>query len=371
MIDAEQSQIPALISGTLFPQFHVETNRGGQSDLGNIAGRFVLLCVLGSVASEISRNAIAALESANYLRNLPNDQVGVLVACNPLETNHSLIRQIESNMLMIRDYDLKVVTTLGILKNKGSAGHSVSAVWILVDPMFRIAKIWPLRESAAAISALVNTPPANNFAGVELSAPVLIAPNVFESAFCRELIDCYLSGQPQSSGVARVVEGKLENVNVPTRKRRFDHEIKDQKLRDTISTTIAVRLLPQIFRAFQYRVTRIERQLVACYDAEGGGFFKAHRDNSYVGTKHRAFAVTINLNPDEYDGGDLRFPEFGNRTYRAPKGGAVVFSCALLHEALPVTRGVRYAFLPFLFDEAGQKLLEDSAEHIGESARGF
>jgi hypothetical protein len=367
----EQYQIPSLIPGTLFPQFQVETNRGVQSDLGNIAGRFVLLCVFGSVTSEVSQNAISALKSASYLRNLPNDPVAVLVACNPQEKEHPLIRQVESNMLVIRDYNLNVVTALGLLKNKGSAGHSLSVVWILIDPMFRIAKIWPLRQSSAAISALVNTPPVDGFAGVELSAPVLIAPSVFEPALCRELIDCYLAGQPESSGVARVVEGKLENVIVPARKRRFDYEIKDQKLRDIISTTIAVRLLPQIFRAFQYRATRIERQLVACYDAEGGGFFKAHRDNSYVGTKHRAFAVTINLNPDEHDGGDLRFPEFGSRTYRAPKGGAVVFSCALLHEALPVTRGLRYAFLPFLFDEAGQKLLGESVEHIGESARDF
>ena len=45
------------------------------------------------------------------------------------------------------------------------------------------------------------------------------------------------------------------------------------------------------------------------------------------------------------------FPEYGRATYRAPTGGAVVFSCSLLHEALPVTKGRRYAFLPFLYDE--------------------
>jgi predicted 2-oxoglutarate/Fe(II)-dependent dioxygenase YbiX len=61
--------------------------------------------------------------------------------------------------------------------------------------------------------------------------------------------------------------------------------------------------------------------------------------------------VTINLNND-YAGGDLRFPEFGPRRYRGPVGGAVVFSCALLHEVTPVTRGVRYAKLPFLYDSA-------------------
>jgi len=59
--------------------------------------------------------------------------------------------------------------------------------------------------------------------------------------------------------------------------------------------------------------------------------------------------VTINLN-DDYRGGELLFPEFGDRRYRGPVGGAVVFSCALLHEVTRVTQGVRYATLPFLYD---------------------
>ena len=35
-----------------------------------------------------------------------------------------------------------------------------------------------------------------------------------------------------------------------------------------------------------------------------------------------------------------------------PPGGAVVFSCALMHEATRVTAGRRYAFLPIFYDEA-------------------
>ena len=42
-------------------------------------------------------------------------------------------------------------------------------------------------------------------------------------------------------------------------------------------------------------------------------------------------------------------------------GGAVVFSCALLHEALPVLAGRRYMFLPFLYDEAAARLRERNA----------
>ena len=59
----------------------------------------------------------------------------------------------------------------------------------------------------------------------------------------------------------------------------------------------------------------------------------------------------MNLNGD-YEGCDLIFPEFGRRTYRAPVGGAIVFSCGALHEVTPITKGKRYAFLPFLYGEA-------------------
>jgi predicted 2-oxoglutarate/Fe(II)-dependent dioxygenase YbiX len=113
--------------------------------------------------------------------------------------------------------------------------------------------------------------------------------------------------------------------------------------------------LPEIQKAFGFAVTRVERWTVACYAANEGGHFAAHRDNGTPGTAHRKFACSINLNGD-FEGGDLRFPEFGWRRYRPPVGGAVVFGCALLHEVTPVTRGVRYAYLPFFYDDEGAKI---------------
>jgi predicted 2-oxoglutarate/Fe(II)-dependent dioxygenase YbiX len=85
------------------------------------------------------------------------------------------------------------------------------------------------------------------------------------------------------------------------------------------------------------------------YGAEEGGYFRPHRDNLTSGAAHRQFTCSINLNAEAFEGGDLRFPEYGMRTYRPPTGGAVVFSCSLIHEATsliheatPVTRGARY-----------------------------
>ena len=140
---------------------------------------------------------------------------------------------------------------------------------------------------------------------------------------------------------------------------RYRHLFDDALLTE-LRIRIRGRLAPEVLKAFQYQATRIARYIVACYDAADGGHFKPHRDNTTPATAHRKFAVSINLNAEDFEGGDLRFPEYEPRTYRPPTGGAVVFSCSLLHEATPVTRGTRYAFLPFLFDAEGEKLREQN-----------
>jgi predicted 2-oxoglutarate/Fe(II)-dependent dioxygenase YbiX len=110
-------------------------------------------------------------------------------------------------------------------------------------------------------------------------------------------------------------------------------------------------------------VTHMERYIVACYSAEEGGHFRTHRDNTTKGTAHRRFAVSINLNED-FDGGEIRFPEYGPKSFKPPVGGAVVFSCSLLHAVSKMTRGRRYAFLPFLYDEAASKIREANSAFL-------
>ena len=72
-------------------------------------------------------------------------------------------------------------------------------------------------------------------------------------------------------------------------------------------------------------------------------------------TEHRRFAISINLN-DDFDGGEVSFPEFSPRTFKAPIGAALIFSGSLLHCVSQVTRGRRYAFLPFVHDEEAEKI---------------
>ena len=202
------------------------------------------------------------------------------------------------------------------------------------------------------------SPSTTELAAVQ--APVLMVARVFEPAFCRELIGYYRQYGGEDSGYMRKrLDGRIEGVVDHGFKRRRDRLIDHEELAAQARWRIEKRLLPELRKAFRYRATRMERYLIACYDSREGGYFRPHRDND--GTGHRQFAVTINLNAEDYEGGDLRFPEYGRQSYRPPTGGACVFSCFLLHEATPVIRGTRYAFLPFLYDENAARLREQTA----------
>jgi predicted 2-oxoglutarate/Fe(II)-dependent dioxygenase YbiX len=245
------------------------------------------------------------------------------------------------------DDERRLSALYGALSDQG-AEHPY---WLLLDPSHRVVGAYPIAGAAALFEQIQALPAVADYAGVELYAPVLIVPRVFEPQVCRRLIDSYEAEGGAPSGVMRDVNGRTVGV-LDDFKRRRDATVSDPAFRDELQGYLARRLLPEIAKVFQFQITRVERFIVACYDAEEGGYFRAHRDNETLGTAHRRFAVTINLNAEDFEGGDLRFPEFGPRTYRAPTGGAVVFSCSLQHEAAPVTRGRRYAFLPFLYDEA-------------------
>lgn len=235
--------------------------------------------------------------------------------------------------------------------------------WFLLDPALHVMATVGPDQSAAMVDRIAALAPPAAHGGFAAAAPVLVTPRIFEPGFCERLIALYreIGGEP--SGFMREVDGVTTLLMNDQHKRRSDVIVEDDLLQKQVVARLTRRLLPQIEKAFNFRATRIERYLVARYDAETGGFFRPHRDNTTKGTAHRRFAVSINLNAD-YDGGDLRFPEFGDRTYRPPPGGACVFSCSILHEATPVTRGERFAFLPFLYDEAAAKVRAENLKYL-------
>jgi predicted 2-oxoglutarate/Fe(II)-dependent dioxygenase YbiX len=335
-----------LALGTPAPLFIAPSPTNPKFAFGSLGGRYVLLALLPGPGPE--REGALELVRAN-LRFFGDDRLlffGVL----PDRESFAAVRD-DPPCRWFLDADGE----LRRLYAAQDAGGELAPRWVLIDPMMRIIGIAPLADGETMLSHVARLGDPDAHAGTPLHAPVLIVPRIFEPDLCRRLIAYYREAGGTPSGVMRVRDGRTVGV-LDDFKRRRDAPVRDPALVKQTRARISQRLLPEIEKAFQFKATRMERYVVACYDAEEGGYFNPHRDNTTPGTAHRRFAVSINLNAGEFEGGDLRFPEFGRRTYRPPTGGAVVFSSALLHEATPVTRGTRFAFLPFLYDEAAAQI---------------
>jgi predicted 2-oxoglutarate/Fe(II)-dependent dioxygenase YbiX len=236
-------------------------------------------------------------------------------------------------------------------------------MWLLLDPTLRVIGRVQIGAAQTIFDHMQRLGPPAEHAGAPLHAPVLIAPRIFEPELCERLIALHEADGGRFTGVMRDAGERTVAVMDELKKRR-DVLVEDEDLQALLRERLQRRLFPLIQRAFSFGVSHIERYVVSCYDAADGAVFHAHRDSTTQGTAHRKFACSINLNAG-FEGGDLRFAEYGPRTYRPPPGGAVVFSCALLHEATRVTAGRRYAFLPFFYDEAGAAVLSAYRERVG------
>ena len=180
------------------------------------------------------------------------------------------------------------------------------------------------------------------------NAPVLLLPNLIDPEMCQDLITLWNQGEHDESKVVSVV-GDKEVTRTHTKvKKRRDHRIMNVDLYKMLQRTIGRRIAPELEKAFHFQGFRFDRFVVVCYDADRGDYFRAHRDNLSPTTADRAFALTLNLNVEEYEGGELVFPEYGPHKFQPKSGGGILFSCSLMHEALPVTRGRRFALLSFL-----------------------
>ena len=230
-----------------------------------------------------------------------------------------------------------------------------SRVAFLLDPNQKIVKIYHLRYLSSSIEAILkdikDILPKEEPRHIQMQAPVLLIPNVFPLEYCNYLIDIWHTKGNDESGFMRKKGEKTVGYIDHAHKIRRDHFVKDEEIIASLNQIMRSRIFPEIKKAFNFNVTREERYRIARYDGSLGGFFNAHRDNTTPGTIHRIFAMTLNLNVGEYEGGFLRFPEYGPHYYKPDTGSAVIFSSSLMHEATPVTSGLRFALLNFFYGD--------------------
>jgi hypothetical protein len=227
------------------------------------------------------------------------------------------------------------------------------APWIVVvAPSRHVAAIGP--EAGVASAALERIAAQRRDSATH--PPILIVPDVLSRADCHRLISVFDTqghtflesghGEPPPG----IGDHKMRIYDYG-RKDRIDHRIMSPETNAFVDARLKARLLPEIHKCFQYKVTKREIFRIGCYEGERGGVLSGHRDNGQANVAHRRFACSINLNTEQFEGGGLRFLEYGEHEYRPETGAAIVFSCSLLHEPMHVTSGKRYVLLITLYGE--------------------
>jgi peroxiredoxin len=228
---------------------------------------------------------------------------------------------------------------------------------VMVRPnqhVMAIVKSAPALQVAEALDHLHRLAPQRRTVLMAHHPPVLLLPDVLSASECSQLMAVYETRGKRFMPLGPGIDyfGTDYKMRVPEHGRvdRIDHWIVDRDTETLLQQRIGLRVIPAIGRAFQYRITRWERFRIGCYQGERGGKHHGHRDNVEP-TPYRRFAMSINLNTEDFSGGELRFPEFGDQRYIPANGTAIVFSSSLLHEAMHVTSGRRMVVLAFLFGE--------------------
>jgi len=346
------------------PWFRCDTTERQGYAFDSVGGLHVVLSFFGTAAEPESAAFVSAIGAG---RHRFDDASACFfgVSVDPQDAAERRVTEHVPGLRFFMDLDRRISARYGA----ALPGDRYRRVSYVLDPSLRVLHVvgWTgsgeehARAVLAIVDALPKMPPPRPAA---VQAPVLVVPRVFEPALCRTLIEHYNAVGGHDSGFMVEQDGMTRGMIDYGHKRRRDVLIEDETLRTACMARVRDRLLPELRRAYQFNVTRMERYLVACYDGTERGHFRRHRDNTTRGTAHRRFAVSLFLNTGEYEGGHLRFPEFGNALFSAPVGGAVVFSCSMLHEAMPVTGGQRFMFLPFLYDEAGRAIRNRNLRYL-------
>jgi predicted 2-oxoglutarate/Fe(II)-dependent dioxygenase YbiX len=332
-----------LSAGDHAPIFGCPDSEGGRFDLYcNVTGKPLIMIFSGETS--LSAPMFSGLDLSAF-RN-PRAQVVTLVS-----GDQHFAKAAKSTT----DWPHLIVADVGGEVTKGYEqffGVKTPAVFVL-DANQRLVDVAELDMIEDALSTWINEKVRQAiFDGAKTKisrvAPVLLIPRALEPEDCDWLIDLWGKNKRVQGQVGLGENaGKRDAVDLHF-KRREDFIIQDGALEAKVMDRLLPRILPEISKIYHFSPSKLEAFRVGCYKAQNSGFFSVHRDNTNPSSKDRKFAVTVNLNPDEYKGGDLRFPEYGPEVYRPDKGAAIVFSCSMLHEVIPVVKGCRFALLTFM-----------------------
>jgi hypothetical protein len=341
----EQRAIRSTV-GDIVPSFSLAGADGKPFDIGgdDAAGRFRVLLFLGGGGAGEALRALAERGPA-WRRH---GALVLIVASGPVASG-----AIPPDMTLL--YDPERRTELAFRPEDHPADRPFLAVLCPNQHLFALHRE-PASELDAALAAI--SAEARHFRTSEggRHPPILQVPRALSADDCKALIERF-----NTEGLAYVEPGHGDKglghdykMRIPEygRHDRIDHWVMNPATVGFINLRLKRRVLPEVRKAFGYEITRHEPYRITRYEGMRGGELHGHRDNSELRVAHRRFALSINLNSEAFEGGGVRFPEYGGQMYRPPSGTALLFSSSLLHEAMHVTKGQRFVLLGFMSGES-------------------
>ena len=335
------------------PRFQLLNHRGRASDLLRHAmGKPIALFFISSqqeIALALLRRIVEAgdPEGGNFHILAVSDRAP--------EESASLAQQSGFERPILYDEKGQLARAMGHLAD-GEAAYPPTSRLYVADSNRRLAGIFPLTAESDVEGILRDCAEKLAPAGsrvVQPTAPILYVRDALDRRDCEGLIRLWHEGGNSETGVFRQDQTQPGGQIDRSTKSRRDHVVTESDVARHIVAVLNRRVVPEIFKAFSFRVKYVKEFKIGCYKAEDSGVFKPHRDN-FAERGGRRFAFSLILNAEDFEGGELRFPEYGGDLFRPGTGDAVVFSCYHVHEVLPVTRGERFVLLGFFYGEEGE-----------------
>ncbi len=337
----------SLCPGDRVPDFQLPDHLGTRRIFYNeVRGRPLLLFVAAGLDAAATAFQVFASRVGSFVE-LGADCLVVTGA--GIADNAALLARCGIDLPAYSDPQRQLVTAL--LAMPADVGPASFGCYLL-DPNQRVLSVVRGGEAEIALDdlqAALQSWSRRGLAG--LNAPALILPNTLEPELCKALIAAWQAEHHEGSFSTGRVDASSSDINAydPNLKKTLEHVVSDQDLSRRATLALARRIGPELAKVFNYAAPfRFDAHVVMRYRPERGDFFGMHRDNLRQQNKRR-FAVSLNLN-DDFEGGELHFPEYSGSGIKMAGGTACVFSCALLHEARQVTRGERFVLTNFFCD---------------------
>jgi len=249
----------------------------------SVPGRYIVMAFCGSARDTADVAALKRLSAKPLLAY--KDKASFFAICSDSNDKDAQIIQREFPLIrFLWDGSDLISQAYGMRRRRS---------WVILNPMSRVVNVIPFESGGGdpyrLFQFLDDLPPASLFLGFEAPPPVLILSDVIEPNICNSLIKHFDENGGRESGFMQEIGGKAVEVHDHSWKRRRDHMISDVALIRELRHRIAGRVVPEMWKAFRFRASRIERDLIGCYMVEDDAHFGPNRDDTVKATVHRRF----------------------------------------------------------------------------------